>query len=252
VYDYFDWEYPEVVHWGHVEVDAFDVPMSTSSIKEHIAEDDLTGWDDPRAPTLRAMRRRGIRGEAIVEAMAELGVSNSNVDLAMSSVYAANRELVDDEAPRRFLVRDGVEFALTGADRPAAGHPPVHPDHPERGDREVPAGDVVMVEPDDVPGNGERVWLKGYGAVRREDDAFVATSDDIDVVREGDVSVVHWVCAEESVPVRLRTPAGEETGRAEPTVADDEPDAVVQFERVGFARIDRHDDAETVTFFAHP
>ena len=251
VYDHFDWEYPEVVHWGHVEVDAFDVPMSTSAIGERVAQGSLTGWDDPRAPTLGAMRRRGIRGRAIVEAMAELGVSTSNVDLATSSVYAANREIVDDEAPRRFLVRDGVEFALTGADRPAAGHPPVHPDHPDRGDREVPAGDAVLVESEDVPADGERVWLKGYGAVRRDGDAFVVTGDDIDVVREGDVSVVHWVGPEGSVPVRLRTPDGDETGRAEPTLAADEPDDVVQFERVGFARVDGHDDAETVAFLAH-
>jgi len=41
VYDYFDWEYPEVVHWGHVEVDAYDVPMSTSSIQERIETGEL-------------------------------------------------------------------------------------------------------------------------------------------------------------------------------------------------------------------
>jgi glutamyl-tRNA synthetase len=44
---------------------------------------------------------------------------------------------------------------------------------------------------------------------------------------------------------------GDVTGVAEPALADDSADEVVQFERVGFARIDRHDDDETVAYFTH-
>jgi len=54
VYDYFDWEYPEVIHWGHVQVDAYDVKMSTSTIGELIDAGELDGWDDPRARRYRA------------------------------------------------------------------------------------------------------------------------------------------------------------------------------------------------------
>ena len=106
VYEYFGWDYPEVIHWGHVQVEAYDVSMSTSTIKEQIDSGDLDGWDDPRAPTLKSLKRRGIRGEAIVDAMVELGTSTSNVDLSMSAVYANNRELIDDGADRAFFVRD--------------------------------------------------------------------------------------------------------------------------------------------------
>ncbi|MFC6772475.1 glutamate--tRNA ligase family protein, partial [Halorubrum pallidum] len=109
VYDYFDWEYPEVLHWGHVQIDEYDVKLSTSTIKGLIEAGDLTGWDDPRAPTIRSVRRRGIRGEAIVESMVELGMSTSDVDLAMSSVYANNRDIVDDAADRYFFVRDRAD-----------------------------------------------------------------------------------------------------------------------------------------------
>ncbi|MGM0592813.1 MAG: glutamate--tRNA ligase, partial [Halobacteriota archaeon] len=141
VYDYFDWEYPEVVHWGRIQVDEYDVKMSTSSIKELVASGELDGWDDPRAPTLASLRRRGIRGEAIVDAMVGLGVSTTNADLSMSVVYAANRDLVDDEASRYFFVRDGeasdedaqrspagraVERHIVGG--PDEGTPPLHPD----------------------------------------------------------------------------------------------------------------------------
>jgi glutamyl-tRNA synthetase len=250
VYDYFDWEYPEVVHWGHVQVDAYDVTMSTSSIREKVEAGELDGWDDPRAPTIASLRRRGIRGEAIVDAMAELGTSTANVDLAMSSVYSKNRDLVDDDADRRFFVRDGVEKTLLGG--PETAEPPLHPDHEERGVREIPVGGAVRVEPDDVPPNGKRVWLKGLGPVRHTRNAFEFTGEDIDIVREGDVDVVHWVPADGSVPLRLRTMDGDETGHAEPGLTGYGGDDVVQFERVGFARIDRLDADENVTYFAHP
>ena len=283
VYDYFGWEYPEVLHWGHVQVDAYDVKMSTSTIKRKIEAGELTGWDDPRAPTIRSVRRRGIRGEAIVDAMVELGLSTSDVDLAMSSIYAKNRDLIDEETDRSFLVREGVELPVEGG--PDAGHPPVHPNYEARGRRDIPVADGVLVEPDDLPPEGERVWLKGYGCVRRVGDGFEFTGDDIDAVREGDVDVVHWVPADENVRVRLRTMEGDVLGHAEPGYADYDVGAVVQFERVGFARKDSEagkrelseagkrerseretasdsraaeprddavEEAETVAYYAHP
>ncbi|WP_299266815.1 glutamate--tRNA ligase [Halorientalis sp.] len=249
VYDYFDWEYPEVIHWGHVQVNAYDVSMSTSTIKKRIEAGELDGWDDPRAPTLASLRRRGIRGQAIVDAMVGLGTSTSNVDLAMSSIYANNRDMIDEDTDRAFLVRDGERFVVEGG--PDAGQPPVHPNHEDRGERDIPVDAAVLLESDDAPADGERVWLKGYGPVRREADALEFTDDDIDVVRDGDVDVVHWVPADESEPLTLRTMDGDVDGRAEPGITDYDPDAMVQFERIGFARIDRHDEDETVAYYAH-
>ncbi|WP_335998712.1 glutamate--tRNA ligase [Halorientalis halophila] len=250
VYDYFDWDYPEVIHWGHVQVDAYDVSMSTSTIKEQIEAGELDGWDDPRAPTLASLRRRGIRGQAIVDAMIELGTSTSNVDLAMSSVYAKNRELIDDETDRAFLVRDGERFPVEGG--PDAAHPPVHPEHDDRGERDIPVGEAVLLEPEDVPAEGERVWLKGFGPVRLDDGTLHHTDEDIDVVREGDVPVIHWVPADESVPLTLRTMDGDVSGRAEPGIVDYDAGETVQFVRIGFARIDSVSAEDSVAYYAHP
>ena len=248
LYDYFDWAYPEVIHWGHVQVEGYGVPLSTSSIAALIADGDLDGWDDPRAPTLASLRRRGIRGDAIVEAMIQLGTSTSNVDLSMSTIYANNREQIDADADRYFYVREGERMPISDTD-PIA-RPPIHPEY-DRGTREIPVDDAVLVEPDDLPAVGERVWLKGLGPVRRTDDGFVGTDDDIEAVRSGELSVIHWVPADASVSVTLRTPEGDVSGRAEPGLADVAPDEVLQFERVGFARIDTT-DPEIVAYFAHP
>jgi glutamyl-tRNA synthetase len=265
LYDYFDWEYPEVVHWGHVQLDAYDVKMSTSTIKGKLDAGDLDGWDDPRAPTVLSVERRGIHGEAIVDAMVGLGTSSSDVDLAMSTVYANNRDLVDDDAPRQFLVRDDFEARAPDAeqshaaievplsDGPDEAHPPVHPEHEDRGTRDIPVGDAVLVEEADLPDVGARIWLKGYGPVRYDGESFEYVEDaTIEVVREEGVDVVHWVPADDNVPVTLRTLDGDVTGYAEPGFADVGPDTVVQFVRVGFARCDRHDDEQSVAYYSHP
>jgi len=250
VYDDFGWEYPEVVHWGHVNVDAYDVEMSTSTIKALIDAGELDGWDDPRAPTLASLRRRGIEGPAIVDAMVELGTSNRNVDLSMSSIYACNRQRVDDDADRYFLVRDGREFPVF--DAPEAAEPPVHPDHEERGRRHLAVGDAVLLEPDDVPGHQERVWLKGLGGFLFTRDALQYRTDDLSWVREEGVPVVHWVPGGDGVEVCMRTPDGNVTGVAEAGFADAAVDELVQFERVGYARVDDQDADPSVVYWAHP
>jgi glutamyl-tRNA synthetase len=167
----------------------------------------------------------------------------------MSSIYANNRDIVDEETDRAFLVRDGERFVVEGG--PDAAHPPVHPNHEERGERDIPVGEAVLLESDDVPAGGERVWLKGFGPVRRDGERLVFTDDDIDVVRAGDVDVIHWVPADESQPLTLRTMDGDVEGRAEPGLTDYETDAMVQFVRIGFARIDHHGEDETVAYYAH-
>jgi len=249
VYDYFGWDYPDVLHWGHVQVEEYDLRLSTSALRELIEAGELDGWDDPRAPTIMSLRRRGIRGDALTEAMIELGTSTSNADLSMSTVYAKNRERVDDDADRLFLVRDGVELPVVGG--PEAGEPPVHPDHSDLGTRRLPVAGPVMLEPGDVPANGERIWLKGFGGVRHIRDALEFVSEDIDLVREQGVDVIHWVPADATRAVTLRTPDGDVTGQAEAGLGAYEPDQLIQFERVGFARIDEQATDETVAYFAH-
>jgi glutamyl-tRNA synthetase len=114
------------------------------------------------------------------------------------------------------------------------------------------------VESDDLPPRGERVWLKGYGCVRHTGDAFEYTGDDLDVVREGDVDVVHWVPADDHLTTRLRTMDGDVDGYAEPGVSEYETDDLLQFERVGFARVDTFERVtsdevfDLVAYYAHP
>ena len=250
VYDYLDWDYPKVLHWGRISVDEYDVPLSTSTIGERIASGELDDWTDPRAPTVQSLARRGIRGEAVTAALIELGVSTSDVELSMSSIYAENRERVDPDANRYFVVKDPVEVPLAG-EVPAIAEPPRHPEYEERGTREIPVGDAVLVEQEDLPANGDRVWLKGLGCLEYTRDALLFTGTDISVVRDDGVPVVHWVPATDHVDVQLRTLDGDVAGIGEPELGEASADTIVQFERVGFARIDRQTTEHTVAYFSH-
>jgi len=195
------------------------------------------------------VRQRGIQGEAIVEALAELGTSTSDVDLAMSSIYAANRELIDDRTDRAFLVEDGISIPVSGG--PAEATPPVHPDREPLGDRTIPIGDTVLLEAGDVPAAGDRLWLKGFGPVRFDGTAFEYTDETIEVVREGDVDVVHLL-GSETVPVEIRSMDGERTGVAEPGITSYDAGDLLQFERKGFVRLASVSETAVTCYDTHP
>jgi glutamyl-tRNA synthetase len=250
VYDAFGWSYPEVLHWGRISVEEYGT-LSTSSLAEAIEEGEYNGWDDPRVPTVRALRRRGIRGEALRDALLELGVSESDIEFSMEHVYSANRGLVDDSSNRYFFVRDPVRVEVEDAPETLA-HPPLHPDE-DRGEREVHVEEALFLEPDDLPEVGEKLRLKSLYNVEvasRDPPVVRHVGNDLSLVREGDASVVHWMSAleDETVEATLRTPNGDEEGVVE-AAARDETGNVVQFERVGFARIEK--DEPFVAFFAH-
>jgi glutamyl-tRNA synthetase len=250
VYDAFGWEYPEVLHWGRISVEEYGT-LSTSSLAEAIDEGKYEGWTDPRVPTVRALRRRGIRGKALREALLDLGVSESDIEFSMEHVYSANRALVDEEANRYFFVRDPVRVEVEDAEETVA-RPPLHPDD-DRGEREIGVEDAVYLEADDIPEEGERLRLKSLynvEVVSVDPPVVRYIGDDLSLVRDEGVGVVHWMSAkeEETVEATLRTPQGDETGVVE-TAACEEEENVVQFERVGFARVE--DDDPFVAFFAH-
>ncbi len=106
IYKYFGWTYPRTTHWGgRVKIHEFG-KFSTSTLRKAIESGEYSGWDDPRLPTIRAIRRRGIRAEALKKFMIEMGVGMTDVSISMESLYAENRKIVDPVANRYFFVWD--------------------------------------------------------------------------------------------------------------------------------------------------
>lgn len=249
VYDYLGWEYPEVRYWGRVSLDGLEAPMSTSSLGEMVEEGDLEGWDDPRAPTLRALKRRGFRPEAVRNFWIDMGVSEKDVDASIDTLESFNRKVVED-SDRYFFVADPVELEVSGVPGEVRPEIPLHPDDPVRGTRspelEQEDGSFrVLVDRDDLEDGFLR--LKGLCNVEvREAEAEHVEGDHTEAV-ERDAPIIHWVPADAPGATVVMPDAEEVEGRIEPNSVEE--DEVVQFERFGFARCD--DPEENRYFYTH-
>ncbi|MGB8217437.1 MAG: glutamate--tRNA ligase [Candidatus Methanoperedens sp.] len=250
VYKYMGWTYPQTMHWGRVQIHEFG-KLSTSGLKKAIAEGTYTGWDDPRVPTIRALRRRGIRAEALRKFMIDLGLGETDISLSLDTLYAENRKLIDPVSNRYFFVWNPVELEIEGAE-PKVAKAPLHPGKKEL--REIPVGTTVLVCQSDVDilKEGERLRLKdlynieitGISPLRAK---FIGT--DMDLVKKEKARIIHWA-PPDGLKVRVLSPDGEYTGIGERGI-EKELDKVVQFERFGFVRIDSVANDEVVAYFTH-
>ncbi len=250
VYKYMGWTYPKTMHWGRVQIHEFG-KLSTSGIKKAIAEGTYTGWDDPRLPTIRAIRRRGIRPEALRKFMIDLGLGETDISLSLDTLYAENRKLIDPIANRYFFVWDPVELEVEGA-QPKIAKAPLHPSR--GGMREIPAGTTVLVCRNDVDilEEGEKLRLKDLYNIQIISISplkakFIGT--DMDLVKKEKARIIHWVPLD-GLKVKVLSPDGEYTGIGERGM-EKEVDKVVQFERFGFVRIDCVSGDEVVAYFTH-
>ncbi len=161
LYRHMGWTYPRVVHWGRIKIHQFG-SFSTSKLRKAIEAGEYSGWDDPRVPTVRAIRCRGIRSEALRKFMIDLGVGETDIAISMDSIYAENRKLIDPEANRYFFVWNPVALEIEG-DVPTVAHAPLHPTI-DRGFREIPAGNNVFVCRSDLEGlkAGDKIRLKDF------------------------------------------------------------------------------------------
>ena len=251
IYDYFNWEYPDIRYWGDVQISGFEAPVSGSTLGNLIEEGELEGWDDPQAPTLRALRKRGFRSQAIRDFFIDMGVSENDVEASVETLESFNRDVIDEEANRYFFVKDPVEITVSGVPEDIKPEMPLHPDYPEKGNRspELDRQDgnlKVLVEKEDAEEGFLR--LKGLCNIRiNEDGKAEYVEGDHTVAMEKDASIVHWnpVSSEDATVVM---PDGSEIdGKLEK--AEIKEDEVVQFERFGFVRC--NDSAENIFYYAH-
>jgi glutamyl-tRNA synthetase len=246
LYSYLGWEYPRVIHWGRVKIHQFG-SFSTSKLRKAIEEGVYTGWDDPRVPTVRAMRCRGIRPEALRKFMIDLGVGETDISLSMDSIYAENRKLVDPEANRRFFVWEPVALEIEG-DVPPLARAPLHPTD-DRGFREIPVGKKLFICKSDLEGFrvGDNIRLKDLCNVQiNRLEPARARFLGKDMGKR--IKIIHWAPAD-GVKVRVLKPDGMDEGLGEAGIAE-ELGKVVQFERYGFVRVNKLGEP-IVAYFAH-
>jgi glutamyl-tRNA synthetase len=249
LYDHLEWEYPFTWHWGRISVHEFG-KFSTSALKKQISEGRFSGWDDPRLPTLRALRRRGFAPEAIKRFIVKLGVNESDISVSLENLYAENKKIVDPVAHRFFFVADPVLMHII-ASPPTIARAPIHPSDTSIF-RKIPVeADVCVSSKDNMFSRGDLVRLKDLYNVR------IVSNEPLEAEYAGHeivkgMKIIHWAPPEGPL-VKVLTPTGIDVGVGEAGI-ENELDNVVQFERYGFARVDqveRNGLTKITCYFTH-
>ena len=140
------------------------VVTSKRKLKQLVDERHVSGWDDPRMPTIVGLRRRGYTPESLQLFAERIGVTKAHGWIDFSTLEIALRDDLDPRAARAMAVLDPVPLVIDNWDEVmGAGHleacvAPVHPHHPERGQREFHFGRALWIE----RGDYEAVPPKGY------------------------------------------------------------------------------------------
>jgi len=168
--------------------------LSKRKLIQLVDERHVSGWDDPRLPTIEGVRRRGYTPEAIRLFAERIGVSKENSLIEMTILEDCLRKDLDERAPRAIAVLDPVKLVI---DNWPEGHvdtaeAPVHPHKPELGKRSFPIGRELWIEREDF----EETPPKGYfrltpGAMVRLRYGYVIQCLGCDKDADGRITTVH-------------------------------------------------------------
>jgi len=131
------------------------VVTSKRKLAQLVNEGKVSGWDDPRMPTIVGLRRRGYTPESLQLFAVRIGVTKSDSWIDYSTLEGCLREDLDPKAARASVVLDPVKLVITNWDAlHGAGtlddcHAPVHPHHPELGQRQFKFGKELWIERSD-------------------------------------------------------------------------------------------------------
>lgn len=125
--------------------------MSKRYLRYLVENEMVDGWDDPRLPTLCALRRRGYTPSSIRAFVRGAGVSKSENLVSLGQLEACIRDELNESAPRRICVADPIKVVITNYpdDAEETFELPNHPQHPETGTRAVKFSKEIYIDSDD-------------------------------------------------------------------------------------------------------
>ena len=249
LYGHMGWDMPEFIHYGRLKME--DIALSTSKALAGIEDGTYSGWDDPRLGTLRAIARRGIDPRTIYDLITEIGVKMADSAISWKKIYGLNRNFLEPIANRYFFVEDPQIIEVNNyEDGEVVIERPLHADHLDRGNRLLPFDGRAYLAKSDIADGVFR--LMDAVNVDIKDGNVTYNSTSFEEARDIKARIIQWVPVEENVKVTIvMDDASLKTGLGESALCDLEVGDVVQFERVGFARLDEIRDDELVFYYAH-
>lgn len=189
----------------------------------------VSGWDDPRMPTLSGMRRRGYTAAGIRLFIQRCGISKSPNHVDVPVLETAIREDLENSVPRIMAVLKPIKLVLTNfvAGETGSREADFHPQHPEFGKRLCELTQEIYIDSDDfqeVPEKGfQRLTLGGEVRLRH---SYVIKCDEVIKNADGSIAelrgsidpatlgknpegrkvkgVIHWVSATNSIKAEVR------------------------------------------------
>ncbi|MHB1092018.1 glutamine--tRNA ligase/YqeY domain fusion protein [Thiobacillus sp.] len=127
------------------------VVLSKRKLIQLVEEKHVSGWDDPRMPTLVGARRRGYTAEGFRRFTDQIGVSKSDGWIDYSVFEASQRDVLNDSALRRIAVLDPVKLVIDNYPEGQSEEcfAPNHPQQPDLGKRTVPFSKELWIERED-------------------------------------------------------------------------------------------------------
>ena len=190
----------------------------------------VTGWDDPRMPTIAGMRRRGYPAAALRDFVTRAGVTKKDKLIEMGMLENSVREVLGETSPRRMGVLRPLKVVLTNypEDQVEMMTAMNHPNDPAMGEREVPFSRELWIEQDDFMEDAPRKFfrLKPGGEVRLRS-AYIIQCNEVIKDADGNVTelhctydestrsgsansdrkvkgTIHWVSAADAIPAEVR------------------------------------------------
>ncbi|KAF7970233.1 hypothetical protein HWV62_24776 [Athelia sp. TMB] len=126
------------------------------------------GWDDPRFPTVRGIRRRGLTVEAITQFMLAQGPSQAVVSLEWDSIWTLNKKIIDPIAPRFWAILKDKQVPVTITGGPAGievKNLPKHKKNPEVGEKKTVYSSNIVIDQEDALSfeDQEEITLMDWG-----------------------------------------------------------------------------------------
>ena len=221
--------------------------LSKRRLIQLVEEGHVSGWDDPRLPTISGLRRRGYTPESLRLFAERIGVSKAESNIYMSVLEDCIREDLDSKAPRALAVLRPVKVIILNwpEDQVEELDAPVHQQFPDRGRRSIPMSREIFIEEDDFnedPPEGFYRLVPG-GEVRLRN-AYVIRCDEVVRDASGKITelhciydpntargrkpegrkvkgIIHWVSAAHAIPAEVRL---YDRLFSEPTPGSDNPD----------------------------